>query len=139
VLLLVTVGVASWSLVTTLGATRLHPLAAAGGDAADPGAAATDPQPAGLVRLASLDLPTTCFPREWSAGLATAGQPLPTIDELKREGVRCCTQCHHAAADAAHQGPAGTSEDAPRGTDVRLVAVVQESCAACHTSPVRAL
>jgi hypothetical protein len=139
VLLLVTVGVASWSLITTLSATRLHTLAAAGGDAASPRSTDSGTKPAGLALLASLDLPTTCFPREWSAGLATAGQPLPTIDDLKREGIRCCTQCHHASADAARQGPAGTSDDAPRGTDVRMVAVVQESCAACHTPSVRAL
>jgi hypothetical protein len=145
VLLLVTVVVASWSLITTLSVTRLHPVAAADGEASGRRTAAPEINPAGLVLLASLDLPSTCFPGEWSAGfdsarldsagLDSAGQSLPANSDLRGAGVRCCTECHHAAAKQARQ----RDEAASRDPDVRLVAVVKESCAACHTPPAQAL
>jgi hypothetical protein len=137
VLLLVTVGVASWSLVTTLSATRLHPLAAAG-DAAGGRQAEQVGKPRGIMLLASLDLPSTCFPREWSARLESAshGSAEPSIGELALAGFRCCTECHHGGA----KGASPTSEQAAqRDPNMRLVAVVQESCAACHTPSTQAL
>lgn len=132
VLLLVTLGVASWSLVTTLGATRLHPLAAAG-DAAGGRQAESASQPGGLMLLTSLELPSSCFPHQWAPAVESAARP--PLGELSRAGVRCCTECHHAAAERA-----GAGDEAANGRpDVRLVAVVKESCAACHTPSVRAL
>ena len=137
VLLLVTVGVASWSLITTLSATRLQQLAAAG-DAAGGRHAEQAGRPAGMMLLASLDLPSACLPPEWSARLNSAshGSAEPSIGELALAGVRCCTECHHAGA----QGVSPTSDEpALRDPNVRLVAVVKESCAACHTPSPQAL
>jgi hypothetical protein len=77
------------------------------------------PDGQGLITLASLKLPTACMPlthrpisAEQSAEIAA------TIANGSLDSLICCTQCHR--------------EGVPQPKSERLVAVVQQSCQACH-------
>jgi hypothetical protein len=69
----------------------------------------------GLLTLASLKLPPRCFPHQ-SLLNSAGGNSTP---DLGKVALRCCTECHNSAQNAR---PA-----------TRLVAVMRQSCLACHT------
>jgi len=73
---------------------------------------------AGLLRLASLNLPAECFPREVLSSLGSFSHPAPPA-AINHEALRCCTECHNAA----------NAQRAVLGT----VAAMHRSCVACHS------
>ncbi len=73
---------------------------------------------AGLVTLASLNLPAKCFPRELLPQAGAAAAPA-TSAAISRDILRCCTECHNA--DSAPRAVLGT------------VATLHRSCVACHS------
>jgi len=77
------------------------------------------PDDRGLIRLASLQLPATCFPGkhrlladEDSAQLAAA------LASGSEAALLCCTECHRAGLDQPKHR--------------QLAAIAMESCRACH-------
>jgi len=77
------------------------------------------PTAQGLLTLASFKLPHTCVPfshRPVSA--VEAAQIASAISDSSLNGLRCCTECHHAGANPANP--------------TRFVASIQQSCQACH-------
>jgi hypothetical protein len=91
-------------------------IAAAG--QANPARRPIDLNERGLVTLASLNLPGSCFPRA-ALVAADAGQSPPAaVAAAAKEHLQCCTLCHRA-------------EQAKRPNEL-LVAKMSQSCTACH-------
>jgi hypothetical protein len=79
------------------------------------------PTAKGLLTLASLKLPNTCVPfSHRPISIAEAEQIAAAMHGGSLEGLKCCTECHHAGGRHA-SGP-------------RLVAAAQQACQACHRS-----
>ena len=116
--LLMAIGMLGWNLITTArrdnGESRLIAavLAPSGGRMV----AQLDDR--GLVTLASLNLPTQCFPGGVLIDATSGGEhPLPAA--TSKEGFRCCTECHN---------PGQTSR--PKTS---VIGAMQRSCMACHS------
>jgi hypothetical protein len=79
------------------------------------------PTAKGLLTLASLNLPNTCLPSSYRAFSNTEAEQIAALMHGgSLDGLKCCTDCHHAGSDRA-SGP-------------RIVAAVQQACQACHRS-----
>jgi hypothetical protein len=79
------------------------------------------PTAKGLLTLASLKLPNRCLP--FSHRPISNDEAEKIADAMhggSLDGLKCCTECHHAAGGQA-SGP-------------RLVAAAQQACQACHRS-----
>jgi len=74
---------------------------------------------AGLLTLASLQLPAGCLPREAIASVGSSELPSAPAAAINQEALRCCTECHNAA----HPGRAMLGTISP----------LQRSCVACHS------
>jgi len=74
---------------------------------------------AGLLTLASLNLPAECFPREALLTIGTSAVPAAPTAAINQEALRCCTECHNAA----------TAQRAVWN----LAATMHRSCVACHS------
>jgi hypothetical protein len=77
------------------------------------------PDERGLIRLASLQLPATCFPekhRLFADG--DSGQLASALASGSLEALRCCTECHRAGMAQRKHG--------------QVAAIAMESCQACH-------
>jgi len=74
---------------------------------------------AGLLTLASLQLPAGCLPREAIASIGSSELPGAPAAAIDQEALRCCTECHNAA----HPGRAMLGTISP----------LQRSCVACHS------
>jgi hypothetical protein len=72
---------------------------------------------AGLVTLASLNLPAKCFPRELLPQTGAAQPATPAA--INQDALRCCTECHNGASTGR----------AVLGS----VATLHRSCVACHS------
>jgi hypothetical protein len=79
------------------------------------------PTAKGLLTLESLKLPNSCLPSSHRAiSSAEAEQIAASMHGGSLDGLKCCTECHHAGGGRA-SGP-------------RLVAAAQQACQACHRS-----
>jgi hypothetical protein len=79
------------------------------------------PDPQGLAKLASLQLPVECFsPVNRRAAQKDPVQIAAALTDGSIDALRCCTECHRAGAGSVRGG--------------QFVAVVKESCQACHRS-----
>jgi hypothetical protein len=77
------------------------------------------PDGEGLLKLASLKLPTHCLPLSHRALSADhAGQIAAALASGSLDALHCCTECHRA----------GLAQPA----NPRLIAAVQQNCQACH-------
>jgi hypothetical protein len=79
------------------------------------------PTAKGLQMLASLKLPDTCLPFSHQVfSNAEAEQIAALMHGGSLDGLKCCTDCHHAGSGRA-SGP-------------KLMVAVQQACQACHRS-----
>jgi len=79
------------------------------------------PTARGLLTLASLKLPNSCVPFDHRPiSIAEAEQMAAAIHGGSLDGLKCCTECHHAGGG--------------RSSGPRLVAAAQQACQACHRS-----
>jgi hypothetical protein len=79
------------------------------------------PTAKGLLMLASLKMPNTCLPYSHRPISNDEAEKIAAaIHGGSLDGLKCCTDCHHAGGGRA-VGP-------------RLIAAVQQACQACHRS-----
>lgn len=72
---------------------------------------------AGLVTLASLNLPAKCFPRELLPQTGAAQPAAAAV--INQDVLRCCTECHNGASTGR--------------SVLGNVATLHRSCVACHS------
>ncbi len=121
-------------LFVALGSLVWGVLATTGSPIARSGATPARLDQAGLLTLASLNLPAECFPRELlnpkgsgvfggrASSMMEESIPPKTPDPLaaiNQNALRCCTECHNAAS--ANRAVLGG------------VATLHRSCRACHS------
>jgi hypothetical protein len=77
------------------------------------------PDAEGLLRLASLELPTICLPPSHRAASDEQAAMLAlAMTDGTLEALRCCTECHRAGSSSNHNR--------------QMVASVGQSCQVCH-------